>query len=272
MKELMKGAVFILLLTTCSVVLTAQQPAAAPAKQGQTAGKQVPQAKTHPEFNDYNTAYAIAGGAASEKAADEFAAKYPDSELKSFLYAKAMHEYQTENNQAKILAMGERVLQFDPDNPIALVLTANALLDGLGEADKDRERKIAEIKKNSSHALQTIDTNFVPPAGTPPAQVTAYKKTMQSLAHSALGIVALKTDDDAVAETELQAAAELNGGPPDPVIWFDLALAQDHQQKYAEALVSINKAVQYAGSDPDLATRVRGELMRLRTLNQSTPR
>ncbi len=95
----------------------------------QPSGKHVPQAKTKAEFNDYNTAYAVAGGAASEKAADEFSAKYPDSELKSILYSKAMHEYQTENNKEKIEATGEKVLQFDPDNPVALVLTATVMAD-----------------------------------------------------------------------------------------------------------------------------------------------
>jgi hypothetical protein len=50
-----------------------------------------------------------------------------------------------------------------------------------------------------------------------------------------------------------------------------LALAQDHQKKYPEALVSVNQAVQYSSSDPDLATLAQGELARLRTLNQMAP-
>jgi tetratricopeptide (TPR) repeat protein len=261
----------MMLLLGLAGMLHAQQPFGTAAKPGQPVATHVPQAKTHPEFNDYTTAYAAAGGSASEKAADEFSARYPDSELKALLYSKAMHEYQVENNQAKILAMGEKYLKFDPDNPVALVLTANALLDGLGDTDRDREKKIEEIRKHSAHALQTIDTNFVPAADTTPEQVTAYKKAMQFSAHSTLGIVALRTGDDALAETELKAATALNAGPPDPVIWFDLALAQDHQQKYAEALESINKASQYAGADQDLATRVRGELVRLRALNHIAP-
>jgi tetratricopeptide (TPR) repeat protein len=187
-----------------------------------------------------------------------------------------MHEYQQENNKPKILAMGEKVLQFDPDNPIALVLTATIMADELKESDKDpdkegREKKVAAIKKNSGHALETINSDFVPGANVTPEQLAAYKKTLESMAHSALGIVALKTDDDAGAEKELKAAAEANAGQSDPYVWYHLALAQDHQKKYEEALVSINQAVQYAGSDPDLATLAQGELARLRTLNQTPP-
>jgi tetratricopeptide (TPR) repeat protein len=271
MKKFMNVAQMLGALVCLSAALSAQQASPAtskPAQPVQPSGKHVPQAKTKPEFNDYNTAYAVAGGAASEKAADDFAAKYPDSELKAFLYSKAMHEYQTENNQAKIVATGTKVLQSDPDNPIALVLTATVMADTLSDSDVDREKKVATIKKNSDHALQTINSDFALGTNVSPEQLAAYKKTLQSMAHSALGIVALKSGDDAGAEKELKAAADANPSQPDPYVWYHLALAQDHQKKYPEALVSVNQAVQYAGSDPDLAALAQGELARLRTLNQ----
>jgi tetratricopeptide (TPR) repeat protein len=259
------------LLLCLSAALSAQQPASGSGKAAQPAGKHIPQAKTKAEFADYNAAYAVAGGAASEKAAEDFSVKYPDSELKSFLYSKAMHEYQTENNKTKIQAMGEKVLQLDPDNPIALVLTATVMADTLADSDVDRAAKVATIKKNGEHALQTINSDFAPGANVSPEQLAAYKKTLQSMAYSALGIVALKSGDDAGAEKELKTAAAANPGQPDPYVWYHLALAQDHQKKYAEALVSVNQAVQYAASDPDLAVLAQGELARLRTLNQVAP-
>jgi tetratricopeptide (TPR) repeat protein len=276
MKKFMKNAQMLGLLLCLSAALSsqqtsAQQPSAAaskPAQPVQPSGKHVPQAKTKPEFDDYNTAKAVTGGAASEKAADDFAAKYPDSELKAFLYSKAMHEYQTENNQAKIVATGTKVLQSDPDNPIALVLTATVMADTLSDSDVDREKKVATIKKNSDHALQTINSDLALGTNVSPEQLAAYKKTLQSMAHSALGIVALKSGDDAGAEKELKTAADANPSQPDPYVWYHLALAQDHQKRYPEALVSVNQAVQYAGSDPDLAALAQGELARLRTLNQ----
>lgn len=258
-------ASLLLLLGCFCAALAAQQPSGGNSKQAQPAGKHV-QAKTKPEFNDYNAAYAIAGGAASEKAADEFAAKYPDSELKAFLYAKAMHEYQTENNQPKILSSGQKVLQLDPDNAVALVLTANVLSDTLSETDTDRDKKVAEIRKNGGHALQLMNANFNPAANATPEQVEAYKRTLQALAHSALGITALKMGDDAEAEKELKAAAEANPSQPDAYIFYHLALAQDHQKKYDEALVSVKHAIENAGSNPDIGELAKGEQKRLLTL------
>lgn len=264
MKTFLRNILLLTMLCLLSAALMAQQPAGN--NKQQSAGKHVPQAKTHPEFNDYNTAYAIAGGAASEKAADDFAAKYPDSELKSYLYSKAMHEYQNENNPAKMLSVGEKVLQLDPDNSIALVLTATVLADSLSDADTDMQMKIARVRKNASHALDTVDSGFVPPANATPEQIKIYKATLQSMAHSALGIVALKTADDAGAEKELKLSADLNQSQPDPYIWYHLALAQDHQKKYPEALASVNHALQVIGSNADLGNLAKGEQGRLLTL------
>jgi tetratricopeptide (TPR) repeat protein len=233
------------------------------------AAKRPPQAKTQAEFRDYNAAYAITGGAAIEKAANDFAAKYPASELSLYLYLKALHEYQNENNSGKILAMGDKVLSFDPDNSIALVLTATVVSDSLSDSDLDRQKKVAEVRRNANHALATVESSFVPPANATAEQIAAYKSTIQSMAHSALGITDLKVNDYIGAETELKTAVELNKTQPDPYIWYHMALAQDHQMKYQQALASINEALRYTASNPDLDKIARGEHERLLKLTRA---
>jgi len=246
----------------------AQQPRPSPSPQ---TARHTPQARTQAEYADYNAANAISTGAAMEKAANDFAAKYPDSELRSFLYSKAMHNYQAENNPAKMLAMGERVLTYDPDNPVALVLTATVLSDNLTENDPDRINKTAEIQKNAGRVLQTIDSAFVPPPGATADQIKGYKDTLRSMAHSAIGIMSLKDKDDARAEAELKLSADLLSAP-DPYVWYHLALAQDHQGKYAEALSSVQKALKYTSANPELGKLASGERDRLILLtHQETP-
>jgi tetratricopeptide (TPR) repeat protein len=252
-------------------------PANSTAPGSSSSPRRPPQAKTQAEYADYNSAYALTGGATVEKAASDFAAKYPASELRPYLYSKAMHEYQNENNPGKMLAMGDKVLALDPDNSIALVLTATVLADSLSDGDLDRQEKIAEIKKNSTRALETVDSAFVAPANATPDQIAVYKSTLQSMAHSALGIMELKTGEDAAAERDLLQAADLNKTQPDPYIWYHLALAQDHlatamanpqqqKKKYIEAMGSVNQAVQYAVNNPDLARLAQGERDRLQQL------
>ena len=72
----------------------AQTPAAGQAAAPAAAapqGKRPPAAKTQPEFAAYNAAKALTDPAAVEKAADDFAVKFPDSELRPILYS-ARHE------------------------------------------------------------------------------------------------------------------------------------------------------------------------------------
>lgn len=255
-------------LAVASAVAAQQTPAPAGSPTS-TPAKRPPQAKTHAEFTDYNAAYAISGGgAAAEKAANDFAAKYPASELRSILYTKALHDYQSENNSGKMLAMGEKVLTLDPDNSVALVVTATVLSDSLNDADQDRQQKIDRIKKNANHALETVDTSFTPPAGTTPEQITAYKATLRSMAYSALGITDLKTGNDAGAEKELRMAADLGKNQPDPYVWYHLALSQDHQEKYAEALGSVEQAVKFSQPGSDLSKLAAQERERLQKLMQ----
>jgi tetratricopeptide (TPR) repeat protein len=145
------------------------------------------------------------------------------------------------------------------------------LSDNLNDADTDRQQKVAEIKKNANRALETVDSGFVPPANATPEQVTAYKSTLLSMAHSAIGITDLKTGDDSGAEKELRTAADLNKTQPDPYIWYHLALSQDHQNKYAAALESVNQALRYASSNPDLGKLAQGERDRLMKLTGTQP-
>ncbi|HKF20200.1 MAG TPA: hypothetical protein VKE93_01450 [Candidatus Angelobacter sp.] len=240
-----------------------QKPAATPTP---PTGRHPLQAKSQAEFKDYNAAYGITGGAQMQAAADSFAAKYPESELRGNLYAKAMHEYQTENNPDKMLAMGEKVLSLDADNPVALVLTASVLADKLTDTDPDRTQRIAEIKKNAGHALETVETGMAPLAQATPEQIATYKNTLRSMAYSSLGILELKTGDDPGAERDMKAAADLIKAAPDPFVWYHLALAQDHQKKYTEALASVEQALRYMGSNSDLSELAAGERDRLRKL------
>lgn len=218
-----------------------------------------PIAKTKQERDDFNRAYALTGAAAAEAAADDFSNTYPESGLRHYLYSSVMLQYQRENNPAKMLDMGEKVLTLDPDNPLALVLTATAVADGLVDHDRDRERKIGIIKRNATRAIQLAETSF----GSSGPAPGLYKTTLQSMAYSALGIMKLKTGDDAGAEKDLKAASELALARPDPYIWYHLALAQDHRKKYTAALNSVEQALQLASSNPELQKLAEAEHERL---------
>jgi len=241
-------------LLACTVIQSNAlvDSAAAESNAQAASGARRPQAMTEQERDDFNAAYALAGAAAEEAAANDFAARYPASELRSYLYSSAMLLYQRENNSPKMLAMGEKVLELDPDNPLALVLTATALADSLGDRDRDREKKIGTIKRNATRAIQTAETGYAGNSADAAPSTAVYKTTLQAMAYSALGIMKLKSGDDAGAEKDLKTAAELDKVRPDPYIWYHLALAQDHRKQYSAALHSVEQALQLASTNPEL--------------------
>jgi tetratricopeptide (TPR) repeat protein len=219
-----------------------------------------PRANSQHERNDFMAAYELKGAANEEAAANDFAARYPASELRHYLYSSAMLQYQRENNPAKMLALGEKVLALDPDNPLALVLTATVVADALADHDRDREKKVGTIKRNATRAIHSAEVSYTDPSGDASGD---YKTTLQSMAYSALGIMKLKTGDDAGAEKDLKIAADMAKVRPDARIWYHLALAQDHRKKYAAALSSVQQALQLASSDSELQRQAEAEHERL---------
>jgi tetratricopeptide (TPR) repeat protein len=231
-----------------------------------------PVARTQQERNDYLGAAQARTGAALESAAAGFAQQYPQSQLRAYLYAQAMQAYQRENNGPKVLAMAEQVLALNPNHSVALVLTATALADALNNTDRDRERKIDAIKRAANRAIHGIDNGFVPPPTASPEDAARYRATLQSMAYSALGIMRLKTGDDAGAEKDLATALSLDRLRPDASLWYHLALAQDHRRKYSSALNSVEQALQLASSNPELQKLAEIEYDRLAGLAGRAPR
>jgi len=90
------------------------KPAGQSAPAGQAAsaaapqGKRPPQAKTQPEFDAYKAVVGLTDPVAKEKAADDFAARFPDSELRSLVYKSVLQSYQQANNAEKMLDMAAR--------------------------------------------------------------------------------------------------------------------------------------------------------------------
>ena len=193
-----RAAIVVAVLTMCAWSFgqstdkpAAQNPpagqAAQPAGQASApAGKRPPKVNSQEEFNAYKTAAALTDAAALEKGSDDFAAKYPESELRPLLYRSAMQRYQSVNNSDKMLEMAKKVLALDPDDPEALVGVSQVLAERTRDTDLDRDQRLAESRKDAERALQTVDTD-IPSSGYPPEQLTAYKGYLRSEAYAVLG-------------------------------------------------------------------------------------
>ena len=256
---------------------TAQQnpPAAgqtAPAQAATTPPtKRPPQAKTQPEFDAYKAAMANTDAAAMEKAATDFATKFPDSEIRLLLYQNAMRLYQTANNAEKTEAMGRKVISLDGDNPEALVIVAEVIAERTRDADIDKDQRFAEAISMAQKATQTVDTDLTMQTGTPQAKIDAAKGYLRSQAYSIIGTIEYKKENYAVAQENLQKSIDAYPSDPDPVVVLRLALALDKQQKYAEALKVATRAVEMSQDNTVIGTTARRERDRLQQLTGAAP-
>src|SRR5271156_1138662 len=205
------------------------------------AGKRPPQAKTQPEFDAYKAAAALTDAAAQEKAADDFAAKFPDSELRPLLYKAVMHSYQQANNGEKMMAMSQKVLTFDADDPEALLGVAQVLAEQTRDTDLDKDQRLAEARKDAQRALVTVDTDV--PSAYPPEQLEAFKGYVRSEAYAILGTLDFNAKAWADAEANLKKSIEAFPQEPDPIAVFRLSVALDMQRKYPGAMKYANQTV-----------------------------
>ena len=246
----------------------------APAQAAQPpAGKRPPQAKTQPEFDAYKVAAANTDPAALEKSADDFAAKFPDSELRILLYRTAMHSYQTANKADNMMEMGRKVLKLDPDDPEALIGVAQVLAERTRESDLDKDQRLDEGTKLATHAVETTDTDITVPPGTPQERVDQYKGFLRSTAYYVLGTIQYTKEKYSEAEGFFRKSIDALPSQPDPLAVLRLALSLDKQEKYPEALKFANQAVQMTESNQGstLASLSRNERDRLVQLTGGTP-
>jgi tetratricopeptide (TPR) repeat protein len=240
---------------------------AAPQAPALPAHKTPPSAKTADEFAAYNAAVANPDTAAAEKAADDFAQKYTQSDLRGLLYSNIMRRYQQANDSDKTLEMARKVLTYEPNDPVALVMASTVLAERTREGDLDRDERYDEAIKYAQRALETTNTDLMVPANAGAQQLDSAKKVLLSMAHSAIGMVDLDRKNDAAAAQEFQKSIDLSApGQVEPLTYLRLALAQDHLKAYPEALISANKAVEASPSNSPVAMLAKQEVDRLTKL------
>lgn len=253
-----------------------QNPPAGQAAQpaGQTAapqGKRPPKVNSQEEFTAYKAAMGVTDPAAQEKAADDFATKYPESELRPLLYKAVMQRYQQANNADKMLDTAKKILAVDGDDPEALVGVAQVIAERTRDTDLDRDQRLAEAKKNAEHALETIDTD-IPSSGYPPEQLATYKAFLRSEAYAVLGKLSSDAKNWTDAETNLRKSIDAFPQQVDSIAVLRLAVALDMQNKIPEALKYANQAVDLTKDHPDSGAgkAARAEQDRLTKLNVGT--
>ncbi len=258
--------IVMLAFTACALGQQAAPPPA-PANGSQPpapAGKKSPKAKSQEELNAYTAAGSLTDPAAIEKAADDFAAKFPDSDLSPLLYRTVMRTYQAANNNDKVLEMSEKLLKSDPDDSEALVDVGQVLTERTRDSDVDKDQSLARAMQCAQHALETVDHD-VPP-GLTGAQEDIFKALTRSDAYSVIGTLQYNAGKFPESEISFRKSIDAFAAQPDPVVMLRLALALDKEGKYPEALKEADQVVALTQDGTPAGVLARREHARLAKL------
>ncbi len=244
----------------------AAQAAPAPAMAQAPTAYKAPQAKTKEEFEAYKAAAALTNPDQLLAAADQFAQKFPDSELKGLLYVQAMNEFAQQNQANKEIEAGRKAIAIDPHDPNPLIHVASALVETTRDNDLDKEQRYTEAMNDAQAAIDNINTGLHIPPGVTEAQIQTVKNSILALAYETLGVIAMQKQDFATAETDFQKSVDIAKAEPMARVYLRLSVAQDNEKKYAEALVNANKALQYSQPDSVEQTLAKQQQARLQKL------
>jgi len=225
-----------------------QPPAQAQPGQGQTAPAQPtgPQAKTKEEYQAYVAASQQPTLDAAEKAADDFATKFPDSQLRAPLYRTLVQKFYQAGDADKVLENAKKVLAIEPNDTMSLVMASTMLAETTRDTDLDKDQKYEQSVQYAQKAVDTVDTGLKFPPSVAPEQAQQIKNLLLSMAQASMGFVEMARNNYPLSEQHFQKAVELNPSQPDPTNYLRLAVAQDKQQKYQPALENANKALELA--------------------------
>jgi hypothetical protein len=211
-----------------------------------------PRAKSKAEYDAYQAAFSLSDPAALEQAATTFAQRYPASELRSYVFQRAMGLYEQAQNPAKTLDMARAVLKYDPNNPVALLSAARMLAEQTRDEDLDRNERLKEAASDAQGALQHAG-ELMQPANLNAGQFAESLAQLRSAAHEVLATVAYKQRDYRNAIVEYSAAIEAPDAPAEPLVWLRMATAYDKLDEFSQGIGAAEKAI--AASQPGTPLR-----------------
>ena len=222
-------------------------------EKAKSTGPQVSQA----EANAYNQLKAETDPDKRIQEANTFALNFPNSTLLSYVYAIQAVAYQEKNDPPDVIAAGEKSLELNPDNVMALLLLSSTLPQPqlLNVSDAEKVKRLNTAENYATKALQQIDKIGKQPNETD-AAFQQRKDQMASGVYSSLGMVHLERSRMAIqapdqaelgrAEQSYKTAIEKSKGSENAVDYYRLGEVYSMEDKLDEAISAFSNAKRLA--------------------------
>ena len=222
-----------------------------------------PQAKTPEELDAYLEIATAQESRVTIEKVEQFASKYPSSELLGVAYQDETLAYKQVNDIEGVLRAGKRTLELQPNN-VTTLLTLAAAIPNAVERRSNAAEFLDQAEEYAQRALQQL-TKVIVPHEVTLERWTVMRGEMEALAHEALGHVAAKRGNLPRAMSELEEAAFHNPTPQGSQ-FYRLGVVYVMLGKYERADQALRRA---ADLGPDAIRQL--ALRELKRLNAAKP-
>ncbi len=212
----------------------------------QQAPPKQPMAKSQKELDAFMAIQNAVEADSRLKAIENLLTNFADTQFKEFALQMRTFAYQEKNEFDKMLIAGEQTLEINPDNVAVLIMLGQALAQNTRELDLDKEEKLGKAEKfaKKSQALIVNLAKFNPQITE--EQWTAYKKNAMAQSHEVVGMIAFVRKDYPASEKSFRLAVEV-APQADPTSLFRLSMALGSQNKFDEAIETLDKTIAGGG-------------------------
>ncbi|MBI1941431.1 MAG: hypothetical protein HYS33_07995 [Acidobacteria bacterium] len=184
--------------------------------------------------------------------ADDFATKYPNSQLLSWVYTFAANACQQKGEIERVVEYGDKSLKLKPDNLLSLLIVASMLPQPqlMRGSNLDKEKKLSQAETYANQALELIEALPQQP-NEAAEEFNQRKASLRMEPHSALGMVHLQragmglegADQEELAQASEEFEKAVASTPrPNPQDYYRLGEAYALQNKLDQAIQAFTKA------------------------------
>ena len=199
------------------------------------------------------------------KSVEALIGKYKDTEFKAFALEQAGEAAERKGDGVNAIIYGNRAIEADPKNYLAMFLVARQTAVSTHENDLDKDDKVKRTAKLVADGMATLNSSAkINPQWTDD-QWAGFKKELQADAHNTLGIMASTDKKYDVSINEFKASLDSN---PDPVTMVRLANTYNRANKPDDAIAMADKAMASPGL-PDNVKKFAAEEKRTAEKNKA---
>lgn len=221
-----------------------------------------PQAQTPEEYDAYLNVLDKSSPKDVLVAGQQFTHAWPRSDLCAHVYELEMEAYRTLNERESAIEAGEKALVGAPNNLAVLAQLAYILANS--PANEQQVTRAEQLAKTEIEVAKVVRV----PKSIALEQWEQIRGRLESIAHSALGMVAYKRGDLDDAIHEFETASNLTPAR-DPALDYRLGILYEARGSAAQAAAEFEKAS--VSKDPTISALAQQQLTNLRSATSQSP-